>query len=491
MRACGVLMPVFSLPSRYGIGCLSKEAFRFADHLKEAGQTYWQVLPLGPTGYGDSPYQSYSTYAGSPYYIDLEALTGEGLLTEEECAAEDFGDGEHVSYEKLFGARDRLLKKAFERSRISENPDFFWFEQANDWLNDYAMFMALREFFQGLRWDKWPEDIRLRKPEALDFYARELKEEILFEKFKQYTFYRQWGYLKTYTEKIGIKLIGDLPIYVAFDSADCWANPLLFQFDEGLQPLAVAGCPPDGFSPTGQLWGNPLYDWPYHEKNNFSWWVKRMRHCFTLFDMVRIDHFRGFDAYYSVPYGEETAVNGHWEKGPGIGLFRTLETALGKLPVIAEDLGFLTDSVKQLLEDTGFPGMKVLQFAFQAGEDSDYLPHHYTKNCVVYTGTHDNQTTTGWLSELSEADKEFAASYINYGRSADTLTVNDLICTALVSCADLAVIPMQDYLGLDDEARINVPGVLGGNWCWRMKADAFTEEIRRDMRIRARLYSRL
>ena len=483
-------MPVFSLPSRYGIGSLGAEAFQFVDQMKAAGQSFWQVLPMGPTGYGDSPYQSYSTFAGSPYYIDLEELIREGLLTEAECDAVDFGGEERVDYGKLYQGRESLLKKAFERSRISEKPDFFWFEQKNDWLNDYALYMALRKHFCGRRWDQWPEPIRSRDPETMDEYARLLKEEILFQKFLQYTFFRQWETLKEYAKKKGIRLIGDLPIYVAFDSSDCWAQPELFQFDDDRKPLSVAGCPPDGFSPTGQLWGNPLYDWKYHEKTGFTWWIRRIRHAFEQYDVVRIDHFRGFDAYYSIPYGDETAVGGHWEQGPGIALFSALENALGKLPIIAEDLGFLTDSVRQLLEDTGYPGMKVLQFAFCDGQDSDYLPHHHKEKAIVYTGTHDNQTTAGWLKSMAPKDRAYAAFYINHGRPAESLTVHDVICTALGSCAELAIVPIQDYLELGDEARINIPGTSGGNWNWRMKRDVLTPERIRAMSTAAKLYSR-
>ncbi len=490
MRACGVLMPVFSLPSYYGIGTLGSEAYRFADQLKEAGQSYWQVLPMGPTGFGDSPYQSYSTFAGSPYYIDLELLIEEGLLTEIECEEEDFGSGRRVDYAKLYNGREKLLRKAFARSKFLQEPEYAAFTEANDWLEDYAMFMAIRKHLHGLRWDMWPMDIRDRKPEAMAEYAALLKDEILFEKFMQYMFCSQWGRLKAYAAAQGLKMIGDLPIYVAFDSADCWAQPELFQFDQNHQPKAVAGCPPDAFAKTGQLWGNPLYDWKFHKKDKFGWWIKRMRHAFGMFDLVRIDHFRGFDEYYSIPYGDPTAENGTWEKGPGNALFKAMKAELGEVPVIAEDLGFMTDGVRKLLKDTAFPGMKVLQFAFSDGQDSEYLPHNHTKNCVVYTGTHDNQTTAGWLAEMKPEDLAFTARYLTHGRGAETMTVRDVVCAALGSVADLAIVPIQDYLELDNEARINIPGTAQGNWNWRMKRGAITKAVIAAMREDAETYLR-
>lgn len=491
MRACGVLMPIFSLPSYYGIGTLGSEAIRFADQMKEAGQSYWQVLPMGPTGFGDSPYQSYSTFAGSPYYIDLEQLIEDELLTEVECEEEDFGNGRRVAYDKLYNGREKLLKKAFLRSNFTEEPAFAKFEEENDWLNDYAMFMAIRKTLSGLRWDKWPENIRTRQPKAMAEYADALKEEILFEKFMQYLFYQQWQQLKEHTAEIGLKLIGDLPIYVAYDSADCWTEPELFQFDKDLQPKAVAGCPPDPFAKKGQLWGNPIYDWKRHKKDGFQWWIKRMKHAFGMFDLVRIDHFRGFDEYYAIPFGDEDAVNGTWMPGPGNALFKAMKKELGELPVIAEDLGFLTPTVRKLLADTAFPGMKVLQFAFGVGKDNDYLPHNHIKNSVVYTGTHDNQTTAAWIKEQKPEDLTFIAKYLNHGRTTDTLTVRDMICAALGSCSDLAIIPIQDYLELGDEARINIPGTAQGNWNWRMKRGAITKAVIAQMREDAEIYIRV
>lgn len=367
-RAAGILLPITSLPSKYGIGCFSQSAYDFVDWLKEAGQTYWQILPLGPTSYGDSPYQSFSTFAGNPYFISLETLIEEGVLTKAECDKADFGKTENdIDYEKMYINRYPLLRKAYERSDISKNAEYQKFvEENNWWLSDYALFMAVKERFEGKPWTEWAEDIRLRWSNAMDYYRRELYFDIEFQQYLQFQFFRQWKKLREYANDKGIQIVGDIPIYVAMDSADAWAHPELFQLDEENVPTAVAGCPPDGFSADGQLWGNPLYRWEYHKQTGYDWWITRLWFCFQMYDVVRIDHFRGFDEYYSIPYGEETAVNGHWEKGPGIELFRTMERRLGKHEVIAEDLGYVTDSVRQLVRDSGFPGMKVLEFAFDS-----------------------------------------------------------------------------------------------------------------------------
>ena len=394
MRKCGVLMPVASLPSRFGIGGFSKEAYDFVDFLEQGGQSLWQILPLGPTGYGDSPYQSFSTFAGNPYYISLDALIEDGLLTEEECEAADYGDNpDYINYEKIYNTRFALLRKAFAGTDVDQDEKYQKFVADNAaWLKDYAMYMAIKDSLGGIAWIEWDEDIRLRRPSAMAHYEELLKDDIAFYSYLQYLFATQWAQLKAYANKKGIQIIGDIPIYVAFDSADTWANPELFQLDEENIPTAVAGCPPDAFSATGQLWGNPLYRWDYHEKTGFAWWIRRLEYCFTIYDVVRIDHFRGFDEYWAIPYGDPTAEFGRWEKGPGYALFAAMKKALGNREVIAEDLGFLTPSVLKLVKKSGYPGMKVLQFAFDSREESDYLPHNYTKNCVVYTGTHDNDT---------------------------------------------------------------------------------------------------
>ncbi len=416
-RTAGILLPITSLPSRYGIGSFSQSAYDFIDWLKEAGQSYWQILPLGPTSYGDSPYQSFSTFAGNPYFISLEALVAEGVLHKEECEAADFGDqADCVDYEKLYKARYTLLYKAYQRSWITENHDYQHFVRKNKWwLSDYALFMAVKEQYNNVSWDQWPEDIRLRKGSVMEEYYKELYPYVEFHQYMQFKFYEQWSALKAYANQKGIRLIGDIPIYVAMDSADTWAHPELFQLDEQNVPLAVAGCPPDGFSATGQLWGNPLYRWEYHKKTNYEWWISRLAYCFQMYDVLRIDHFRGFDEYYSIPYGEDSAVNGHWEKGPGIELFQCMEQHLGRHEVIAEDLGYVTDSVRWLVRESGFPGMKVLEFAFDSrdtGSANDYLPHNYAENSVAYTGTHDNETIVGWFESITEEERQAARDYM-------------------------------------------------------------------------------
>lgn len=473
MRASGILLPVSSIPSKYGIGTFSKEAYEFVDFLKKAGQKYWQILPLGPTGYGDSPYQSFSTFAGNPYYIDLEALIEKGMLTKEDCEACDWGGSEaYVDYEKVYLSRFRILRKAFGSSHIEEDKDFQTFVKENDfWLANYALYMAIKDSFGGKSWSEWDEGIRRRKPEAVSKYQEQLKEEILFYEFQQYLFETQWMKLKKYANENGVQIIGDIPIYVAFDSADTWASPELFQFDSEGMPTGVAGCPPDSFSATGQLWGNPLYRWDYHKETGYAWWIQRISYCYKLYDVVRIDHFRGFDEYYNIPFGDPTAEKGRWEKGPGYDLFRVMKEKIGDKPVIAEDLGFLTPTVIELVKKTGYPGMKILQFAFDSREESDYLPHTYTPNSVVYTGTHDNDTTYGWFCSINYRDRNFAKKYLSKFLNAKfdkKDVVWNFIEAALASVSDTAVIPMQDYLGLGGEARINTPSTLGNNWKWRM-----------------------
>lgn len=490
MRKGGILLPVSSIPSKYGIGTFSKQAYEFVDFLEKAGQKYWQILPLGPTGYGDSPYQSFSTFAGNPYYIDLEELIEKGWLTEEECDACDFGtDGEHVDYEKIYLSRFIVLKKAYERSNISADETFLKFREENAfWLEDYALYMAVKNSFDSVSWIEWDEDIRLRKKEAMASYKEKYAEEVEFYKFQQFLFASQWFALKAYANKKGIEVIGDIPIYVAFDSADTWANPELFQLDGNCVPVGVAGCPPDSFSATGQLWGNPLYRWEYHKETGYEWWMRRIAYCYQLYDVVRIDHFRGFDEYYFIPYGDGTAEFGHWEKGPGYDIFKVMKEKLGKKAVIAEDLGFLTPSVLKLVKKTGYPGMKILQFAFDSREESDYLPHNYMNNSVVYTGTHDNDTTLGWYNTLNKRDKAFARRYLNIKSGKDVHW--EFIRAALASVSDTAIIPMQDYLGLGAEARINIPSTLGNNWKWRMSDGQLTEELAEKIRKMTILYGR-
>lgn len=491
MRKSGILMPVSSIPSKYGIGTFSKEAYEFVDFLEKSGQQLWQILPLGPTGYGDSPYQSFSTFAGNPYFIDLETLIEDGCLTKEDCEAYDFGqDAESVDYEKIYLSRFKILYQAYKNSNLAENPEFEAFCRKNaHWLSDYALYMAVKNSFDGKSWIYWDDEIKQRTPAALAHYREKYADEILFYEFQQFQFAKQWRALKAYANKKNIEIVGDIPIYVALDSADTWANPQLFQLDETCTPTAVAGCPPDAFSATGQLWGNPLYRWDYHKETGYAWWIQRISYCYELYDVVRIDHFRGFDEYYSIPYGDATAEYGHWEKGPGYDIFQALKAELGTIQVIAEDLGFLTPSVIELVRKTGYPGMKVLQFAFDSREESDYLPHNYTKNCVVYTGTHDNDTTLGWYHTFNRQDKSFAKKYLDIKSNKDVNWV--FIRSALSSVADTAVIPMQDYLGLDGWARMNEPSTLGKNWKWRMQMGACTDELAERIRSMVRLYGRL
>ena len=491
MRKSGVLFPVSAIPSAYGIGTFSREAYTFIDRLKEAGQAYWQILPLGPTGYGDSPYQSFSTFAGNPYYIDLELLIEDGYLSKADCEKYDFGDNpEYIDYEKIYFSRFKVLRKAYENSNITKDDAFLEFVRKNGyWLEDYALYMAVKNSFDGISWIEWDEDIKLRKEEALTAYREKYKDEIKFYMFQQFLFVKQWSTLKAYANAKGIKIIGDIPIYVAFDSADTWANPELFQLDDTCTPIAVAGCPPDAFSRTGQLWGNPLYRWGYHKETGYAWWMKRIAYCYELYDAVRIDHFRGFDEYYAIPYGDSTAEFGKWEKGPGYDIFRIMKKQLGKKAVIAEDLGFLTDTVRSLVKKSGYPGMKVLQFAFDSREESDYLPHNYDANSVVYTGTHDNDTVLGWFRSMNRRDRAFAKRYLNIRSNKDVQW--EFIRAAMASVSNTCIIPMQDYLGLGSEARINVPSTLGTNWKWRMLPGAFSEELAIRIREMTKLYGRI
>ena len=495
-RKCGVLLPISSLPSKYGIGCFDKKAYEFVDALKAAGQSYWQILPLGPTSYGDSPYQSFSTFAGNPYFISLEELIKEGVLTKKECDSVDFGDNEaSVDYAKLYEGRMILLRKAYERSNIYMDPEFRKFQEEEAWwLKDYALFMAVKKRFGGVQWSEWAEDIRLRWQNALDYYREEMYFEIEFQEYMQFKFRQQWMKLKAYANEKGIQIIGDIPIYVAMDSADTWANPWLFKLDEKNCPTQVAGCPPDGFSATGQLWGNPLYNWEVHRNSEYEWWIKRIANCFRLYDVVRIDHFRGFDEYYAIPYGDATAENGWWEKGPGIDLFRAISASLGDREIIAEDLGYMTDSVKRLVEESGYPNMKVLEFAFDSRDSSgagDYLPHNYEHNCVAYTGTHDNETILGWLSSIKPEEVQMVRAYLNRPTESKQVLASELVRTTIASVADTCIIPIQDYLGLDNSARINFPSTLGTNWRWRLIKSDLTKALADSIRKQNIVYGRV
>lgn len=492
MRRAGILMPIFALPSPYGIGTLGAEARAFADFLAAGGQSCWQLLPVGPTSYGDSPYQSFSSFAGNPYLIDLDTLIGEGLLDRKDVEGVDWGsDPARIDYGALYENRFRVLRKACRRlaSREGEALDRFCREQA-DWLEDYALFMAIKEAHGGKAWYEWPEKLRLRRPEALEAAGRQYAGKVKFWKAVQYLFFRQWEDWKGYVNSRGISIIGDLPIYVSGDSADVWANRSQFQMDEEGRPTEVAGVPPDAFTADGQLWGNPLFDWERMREEGYAWWIRRIAFQFRLYDTLRIDHFRGFDSYYAVPYGEDTARNGRWWPGPGIEFFRKVREALGEKDIIAEDLGYLTPSVRQLLHDSGYPGMKILEFAFDSRDSgSDYLPHTYPRNCVVYAGTHDNDTIQGWMVSAPPDDVEFAKAYLR-------LTPEEgyhwgMMRSAWASPADLAVMQFQDVLGLGSEARMNTPSTKGGNWQWRTLPGTYTPELAHKLYEDMRVYQRL
>ena len=490
-RSCGTILPIYALPTAYGVGTLGREAREFVDFLSESGQTWWQMLPVGPTSYGDSPYQSPSTFAGNPYFIDLDYLVEDGLLTREEVEAVDWGDDpSKVDYALLFQRREPLLRRAFERGRNGNRRLFEEFVVENEsWLADYALFMAVKRHFDLKPWIEWPDDgIRLREKDAVARYTSELADEIEFYEFEQYLFYTQWEQLKRYAHAKGIKVMGDLPIYVALDSADVWANPTMFQLDEKNVPIEVAGVPPDYFSADGQLWGNPLYDYDAMEKDGFAWWVNRIKGAANLYDSIRIDHFRGIESYWAVPYGDKTARNGRWVKGPGMKLVGTLEKAFPNVSFIAEDLGYTTPEVRQLLADSGMPGMKVLELGFDSRDVSDYLPHAYSPHCVCYTGTHDNQTLEGWKSEADAADVELATKYLGLNEGEGFSW--GVIRGGMSSVAELFVAQMQDYLELGSKARTNLPGTLGGNWQWRLLPGQITPGLTKRIAAMTHMYGR-
>lgn len=539
-RASGILMPIFSLPGKYGIGCMSAEARKFADFLQKSGQSYWQILPVGPTGYGDSPYQSFSTFAGNPYFIDPYELIRRGLLKknesrelEQKSAAESSASANHkdasgketassakektvsvkgtasvkndnpahnsvpgVDYGFQYEHRFKVLRKAYARWKDAGEGDAFRrFAEANkEWLHDYALFMALKDAFGGAPFTQWDDDIRYREPAALRSWTEKLSDEISFYEFLQYEFDREWKSLKAYVNSRGIRIIGDIPIYVSPDSADFWANPTMFQVNEQYLPTAVAGVPGDGFCADGQLWGNPLYNWKKMEQDNYSWWIRRIRKCCEFYDVIRIDHFRGFDEYFSVKAGEKTARNGQWEKGPGMKLFNAIRSELGELPIIAEDLGYITQSVRELVRDTGFPNMKVLEFAFDSRDSSgaeQYKPYNYSSNCVVYTGTHDNETVVGWYQSILPAERRNLREYLAASSDDPQEICDRMIRAAEGSVADTCIIPMNDWLGLDNSARINHPSTMGTNWHWRMAKGADNAKLAGRIRGITETYGRL
>ncbi len=489
-RHSGILLHISSLPSPYGIGALGREAYAFADFLRAAGQKYWQLLPLGPTSYGDSPYQSFSTFAGNPYFIDLDLLAEDGLLSSSDLEAADWGgDPRQVDYGKIYAARFGLLRRAFQTGYPRDREAVEAFSRENKWLDNYALYMALKARFGMKSWLDWPdEDLRLRREKALEQAREELAEDIRFYVYLQYLFFKQWDTLREYIHSLGIRIIGDLPIYVAMDSADVWAEPEFFQLGEGNVPTEVSGVPPDYFSADGQLWGNPLYDYERMKADGYGWWIRRVEGAGRLFDVIRIDHFRGLESYWAVPYGETTAKNGRWRKGPGMDLVGTLTNWFPNLSFIAEDLGFLTPEVHRLLADSGLPGMKVLEFAFDAREPSNYLPHTYDRHCVCYVGTHDNETVEQWRWQADRADVTFARKYLG---------LNDaegfhwgMIRGGMASVADTFVVQMQDCLGLGPEGRMNTPGTGWGNWRWRLLPGEASPALAKKLYHYTRMYGR-
>lgn len=493
MRKSGILCPISSLASKYGIGSFSQEAYDFVDFLVESGQSYWQVLPFGPTGFGDSPYQSFSTFAGNPYFISPDLLIKDGLLSVHEVREYNFGSFvDTVDYGALYNNRFKMLQKACDRFLENPDPEYEDFKKENAyWLDDYCLYMAIKLANGGKPWSEWDEDLRTRYPDALVEATAKHLDVIEFFSFQQYEFQKQWKKLHSYANEKGVEIIGDIPFYTAVDSADSWANPKMFLLDEENVPTKVAGCPPDAFSADGQLWGNPIYDWKYLKKTHYEWWIRRIRRSLEFCDVLRVDHFRAFDEYYEIPYGEKTAKNGKWVKGPGMGLFRQVKKELGDIHIIAEDLGYITPSVRKLVKDTGFPGMKVLQFAFDSREESDYLPYNYDHNCVIYTGTHDNETTRGWIENINDHDRDFARRYINSLYTDYGAFTWDFIRAAQACTADTCIVPLTDYLVKGNEARINHPSTLGTNWQWRLRPNELSHELAKSIYEMTKLYGRL
>lgn len=497
MRQGGVLMHLSSLPSPYGIGTMGQAARDFIDFLAAAGQSYWQLLPVCPTGYGDSPYQSFSTFAGNPYFIDLDELVSDGFLTKEELAEIDWeSEPDDINYGVLYEKRYPILRLAAKRflSQGSETQlkDFAVYCTENeDWLDDFALFMAVKDASDGIRWLEWDSSLRFRKAETVKEAKKTYADAITFWKVSQYLFFSQWQRLRDYAKQRGISLIGDLPIYVSLDSVDVWSHPELFQLDEELYPKEVAGCPPDGFSEDGQLWGNPLFDWDRMAKDSYAWWTKRIAYQCRMFDMLRIDHFRGFESYFAIPYGDTTAKRGHWKQGPGMKLFRAVERAIGKQQIIAEDLGFMTDAVKKLLADSGFPGMRLLQFGFDSrdGGAEYYLPHNYIEHCIAYVGTHDNDTAVGWVQNARPEDSAAAVEYLGLTREEGYHW--GMLRVLWMSRASLTIVLAQDLLGLGSESRMNAPSTVGHNWRWRALPGSFSDELAKILYRKMKLYERI
>ena len=486
MRKSGILLPISSLPSEYGIGTLGEKAYKFVDFLALAKQSYWQVLPLGPTSYGDSPYQSFSSFAGNPYFIDLSILKEEGLLEEDDLLELAQFEG-RIDYGAQYYYRYPILYKAY--NKFEKTKEYKTFVKENsEWLDDYALFMALKKHHNDMSWNNWDDEYKFYNKKNLSKFYKEHEYEVDFWKFLQFEFNKQWSKLKKYANELGIEIIGDIPIYVAYDSADVWSNVNEFQLNVDLEPIDVAGCPPDAFCEDGQLWGNPLYNYKLMKENDYSWWVKRMENASKLYDIIRIDHFRGFEAYFSIPFGSENARKGKWKKGPGYDLFKTIESKIPGIKIIAEDLGFLTEGVYKLLKKTGYPGMKILEFAFNLKGDSEYMPHNYTPNSVVYTGTHDNLPLRAWYNELTDEEKHFVKEYLML--TDESKVCDSMIRIALASISNYAIIPLYDYLGIGEEARINTPSTSEGNWTYRIEDDYLSKELALYIAFLTKLYRR-
>lgn len=490
LRGAGILLAVSSLPSNYGIGTFGIQSFQFIDFLKEAGQKYWQVLPIGPTSYGDSPYQSFSAFAGNPYFIDLDILISELLLTDDEVQSFNWGDNAtDVDYAKIFDSRYRVLHMAFHKSKHNNTKAYRTFCKENAyWLNEYSLFMALKFHFENKSWLLWPEDIRFHEVKAVKSYTEQFEIEIDFWKFCQFKFFEQWNKVKQYANENGIQIIGDIPIYAALDSADVWSHSELFQLDAQRRPTKVSGVPPDAFSKDGQLWGNPLYDWDTMEQNGFDWWKQRMGQSAKIYDVIRIDHFIGIVRYYTIPADESTAINGNWQPGPGRKLTNAIDSSIGDAQVIAEDLGVVVPEVKRLLKKTGYPGMKVLLFAFDGDATNEHLPCNYSSNMVVYGGTHDNETLMGHFTEMKTKDAQYAKDYLDVRKKKNLPRA--LIRTAYASVANTVMFQAQDILFLPNSARMNFPSTIGTNWRWRLKKDQLTSELARSLNYLVHIYGR-
>ena len=493
-RQSGVLMHISSLPGKYGIGSFGQSAYDFVDFLVRTKQRYWQILPLGTTSYGDSPYQSFSAFAGNTYFIDFDILIEEGLLNEADVKGADFGDDPRkVDYAKIFDARRPIMEKAvarfLEADDLSDYESFV--EQNAAWLEVFAEYMAIKEHFDNLAWTEWPDEaIRRREAASLASYREKLADKLTYHRVTQYLFFKQWLRLKAYANEHHIEIVGDMPIYVAADSADVWAQPHFFKTDAVGKPTCVAGCPPDEFSETGQLWGNPIYDWEAMDKDGYAWWIERLRESFKIYDIVRIDHFRGFESYWEVPADSETSATGKWVKGPDYKLFAAVKEALGDLNIIAEDLGFMTDEVIELRERTGFPGMKILQFAFNPDDESIDSPHLAPNNSVMYTGTHDNNTVLGWYKdEIDDATRQYMAQYTN--RKEYETVPHAMLRTIFASVSFMAIATMQDLLELDGAARMNYPSTIGGNWTWRMTAEELNPIVEGELYSLTKTYRRM